>query len=919
MSKCAERFQTLVALMALAVLGLCFAGPSAHAAPATTGANKVLVLPFQVHAGSNQETLALQFPEMLGARLSQSGTEVVSHEQMLRLVKSRNVSTLDLATVRALAKAAGASHAVYGSVNQAGDALSIDARLVSAQSTAQPKPIFVDQGAGNTNLSYALDDLAGGILSELPTPVIQAAPGMPGMPGPLGSGVVAGVEVRGTKVLEPDVVLLRVSTRRGDVPDPAVIDQDVKRIWELGYFSDVSVELQRRDGALFVIYTVTEKPRVETITVEGTEEFDEEDIIGAMSTQPGSVLNDSVLAEDIQKILEMYRKKGYYLAKVDTRFEPRSMGTAINLNISEGKKLYISAVHIEGASQLDESDVKKQLLMSERSIISWFTGTGVLQEELIERDSAAITAYYLDHGFMDITVAAPRIEYSDDGISVTFPIHEGQKYNLTGVSFEGELIDTTERLRELISLDEVAENGGAFNLTMMQKDARKISEFYANYGYAFAEVNPRPMKSVDGSNTVSLVYEIKKKHKIYVRRVLVEGNNKTRDNVVLREMRLTDGEQFEGEKLRRSVERLNKLGYFEMAEAELVQTANPDEVDLKIKVKEQPTGALMAGFGYSTFSDFGVAGTLMEKNLWGKGYNVSLKAAFSGRRDAYTFSFTNPRFNDTPLSLGVDLYHWRDDYIDYVKRTTGGVLRAAYPIGEYTSVGVGYRLDRYKIYDVDDDASSYIKRYDTGNRWTSVLMARIMRDSTNRENPTSGNIDSLSVEYGGGLVGGDDDFILLSAEHQTYYELATNHVLHLRIKGSALLKNGSDEVPVFERFWMGGMQSVRGYNSRHLVPRDPDTDDRIGGTRMAFANFEYIWTVSTEYGLSLVPFFDIGFNIDSDHDYSWSDEVVKSAGLELRWRSPMGDLRFSYGIPFDEDRRGKRESGRFEFSMGQFF
>lgn len=911
MSKSAERIQGIFALLALmAVLGVCgFAGDARAAAPTT----RILVLPFQVHADSAQPQLEADFPAMLGKRIGAAGAAVVPNEQMLRLLKSRKVSTLDVATVRSLASSAGATHAVYGSVNQTGTSFSVDARLVSASASQPPKPLFVEQRTGAANLNHALDQLAGSVMAELPSARTPSVP-------TTGSGI-AGVEVHGTKVLEPDVVLMRITTRKGDRPDAAAIDQEVKRIWDLGYFSDVKVDLQQRPEGVFLVYTVTEKPRVEHIAVEGNKAIDSDDIIAVMNTKAGSVLNEGVLSEDIVKILDLYRKKGYYLAKVDHRTDGRQGGAsaALVIVVSEGKELYIKDVEIEGATQLKAGDVKGQLLLTERNMISWITGTGVLKEELIERDSAAIASYYLDRGFMDVTVAAPKISYEDDGIKVVFPIHEGPRYTLGTVKFSGDLIDADERLRAVIKTDDLAAKKEYFNLSAMQADAKALTEFYADFGYAFADVNPRPQKLADGSNVVDIDYAIQKNNKVYVRRVLVEGNNKTRDNVILREMRLTDGEQFEGNKLRRSTERLNKLGYFEVAEAELVPTQNDDEVDLKVKVKERPTGALMAGFGYSTFSSFGVSGTLSERNLWGKGYMVSLQAAFTGLRDAYTFSFVNPRFNDTPLSIGTELYHWRDDFIDYTKKTTGGVLRFAYPIGEYTSVGWGYRLDRYEIYDVDHDASQYIKDYADGVRYTSVGLGRIIRDTTNKDRPTNGNIDSFSVEYGGGILGGDDDFITLTAEHQTYYELKPDHVLHARIKGAALLQNGSSEVPVFERFWMGGMQSVRGYNSRDIVPRDPKTGDRIGGTRMAFANLEYIWSVSNEYGLNLVPFFDIGFNIDTDHDYSWSNEILKSAGLELRWRSPMGDLRFSYGIPFDEDRKGNKGGGRFEFAMGQFF
>ncbi|MCL1940189.1 MAG: outer membrane protein assembly factor BamA [Desulfovibrionaceae bacterium] len=920
MSRRAEWSHAAFAIVALFIaLGMFSVAGDAVAARAASEL-RVLVLPFQLHVDTVQGDMEANFPEMLGRRIGAAGVQIIPNDKMLSLLRSRNVAVLDVATVRSLASAAGATHAVYGSVNQAGNALSVDARLVSAKAAEQPRPLFVEQRAGQANMGYALDELAGAVVAELPVPSAQAAASASSVHA--GGNVLAGVEVRGAKVLDPEVVLMRLSTRRGDVADAMAIDQDVKRVWELGYFSDVQVSVEQRVDGPYLVYTVQEKPKVESVVIEGNDALDEDDIIGAMSTKPGSVLNESLLADDIQKIIDLYRKKGFYLARVDSRFDPRQGGTsAVVLTINEGKKLYIREVKIEGVSHLKESDVKGQLLLKERGILSWMTGTGVLNEELIERDSSAITAYYLDYGFMDITVAAPRIDYQEDGIVITFPIHEGPQYMLGEVSFEGDLIDTEEKLLAQISMHKLAAKGEPFNLSVMQADTKALTDFYADYGYAFADVSPRPRKRTDDSNIVDIEYDIEKRNKLYIREVVVEGNNKTRNNVILREMRLTDGEPFEGSKLRRSMDRLNKLGYFEVAEAELVPTDHDDEVDLKVKIKEKPTGALMAGVGYSTFSNVGVSATIMERNLWGKGYQLSLQAAFSGRRNAYTLSFTNPRFNDTPLSVGGDLYHWRDDYIDYVKRTTGGVLRFSYPIGEYTSIGWGYRLDSYRIYDLNRYASRLIRKYAYEDRFTSVGLARIVRDSTeNRLGvPTGGNFDMISVEYGGGLLAGDDDFITLTAQHDTYYQLWPHHVLHAKIKGSAIFKNGSDEVPVFERFWMGGMNSVRGYDSRDIVPRDPETGDRIGGTRMAFTNLEYIWTLNEDVGLFLVPFFDAGFNIDADRSYKWKDEIKKSAGLELRWRSPMGDLRFSYGVPFDDDRRGDRSSGRFEFSMGQMF
>jgi outer membrane protein insertion porin family len=918
MSKRAEWSRAVFAVFAVfAALGIISLATKEASAASEL---RVLVLPFALHADAAQGDMEANFPDMLGRRIGAAGVEVIPNARMLQLLRSRNVEVLDVATVRSLASAAGATHAVYGSLNQAGNALSVDARLVSVRAAEATKPLFVEQRAGLANMGYALDELAGAVVAGLPVPSVQAA--VSSVQG--GGLVLAGVEVRGTRVLDPEVVLMRLSVRRGDVPDAMALDQDLRRVWDLGYFSDVRVNVEQRVDGPYLVYTVQEKPRVESIVVQGNSALKEKDIIGAMGTQQGSVLNESLLADDIQKILDLYRKKGFYLARVDTRFDARQGGvsTAVVLTVDEGNRLYIKQVALEGVSQLKESEVKKQLMMKERGLLSWFRGTGILNEELIERDASAITAYYLDRGFMDITVAAPRIDYQQDGIVVTFPIHEGPRYTLGEVHFEGDLIDTEERLKREMTIHRLAAKNEPFNLSAMQADAKSLTDFYADHGYAFADITPRPRKRADGSNIVDIEYDIEKGNRIYIRQVILEGNNKTRNNVILREMRLTDGEPFEGAKLRRSMDRLNRLGYFELAEAELVPTGQPDEVDLKVKIVEQPTGALMAGVGYSTFSSFGVAATIMERNLWGKGYYLALQGETSGRRTAYTLSFTNPRFNDTPLAVGGDLYHWRDDFIDYRKKTLGGVARFGYPIGEYTSIGWGYRLDQYRIDDLHWNASRLIRKYAYQDRFTSVALARLVRDTTRNWKgvPTGGTYNMIGVEYGGGLVGGHDDFITTTAQHDSYYQLMPNHVLHARIKGSAIFRNGSDEVPVFERFWMGGMNSVRGYDSRDIVPRDPETGDRIGGTRMAFANLEYIWTLNQDVGLYLVPFYDIGFNLDADHSYKWKDEIKRSAGLEMRWRSPMGDLRFSYGIPFDAERGGhKRKSGRFEFSMGQIF
>lgn len=892
----------VLALSCMLVLALPFLSDRvlAQARP-DAGAPTLLMLPFQVNGGADLQALESDLPDMLAERLTIKGFKVIPVSVTLDLLRKMNIKTLDINAVRRLITQVKADAGVYGSFNQIGSSFSIDSRLVYADPGVPTKPLFVEKGASGTIIN-GVDDLADKISTEL-----------------MRKATIAGVEVRGTKVLDPEVILMRINSRRGDPIDPAAIDKEVRKIWDLGYFSDVSVNVESRPDGHYLVYTVQEKPRIESIVIEGASEISEDNIKEAMGSRSGAVLNDKVLAEDIRKIRELYHKDGYYLVEVTQRIDTSKAGGAtLVLNISEGKRLYIKEVKIEGAEQMSESEVKKDLALSERSIISWITGTGILKEELLERDSSAIGAFYLNHGFLDVNVGAAKVDYQEDGIVVTFVVKEGPRYRLGTVDFAGDLIDTDDKMRSVLKLDKMAAKNEYFDLSVMHEDAKKLGDLYSDYGYAFAEANGIPKPRKGGEHIVDVTYSISKRQKVYVRRVVLEGNTKTRDNVILREMRLTDDDQFEGQKLRRSMERLNKLGYFEVADSELVPTGNENEVDLKIKVKEKNTGALMGGVGYSTYSAMGVSGTIMERNLWGKGYALSFQAFFSGRRTAYIATFVNPRLYDTEFGMAISAYNTRDDYYDYKKTTIGSSINFFHPIGEYTTVGFGYRLDQYNIYDVEDDATWKIRDYE-GYNLSSVVNVNITRDTTDMRNPSTGTINYFGVEYGGGIIGGSDKFIGIKAENQIYYKLADRHILHSRVQGRALFENGNDRVPIFERFWMGGIDTVRGYNSRDIVPVDAATGDRVGGTRMAFVNLEYIWSMSTELGLNLVPFFDMGFNYASDQDWNFDDELKKSVGLEMRWRSPMGDLRFCYGIPLDKNRNGSTPGGRFEFSMGQFF
>lgn len=885
-------------LLLAAALILTAVAPSTMAQD-SAGEITVLVLPFEINAESRFDYLESDLPGLLANELKQQGFKVVDQNETAELIQRRNIRYLDLATAKDLALLAGAQYAVYGSLSQSGDTMSLDVRLVEAFGVVPPKPLFVVNEQGQIN--PAVVELAQNITNSI-----------------LVRDVIADIQIQGAEILDPDVVLMRMSVQRGDLYDPRVLDEEIQRIFDLGYFDDVSISVDDLPEGKRLIVSVVEKPRIMAISVLGNSDLDDDEIIEVMSTRTGSVMNPGVLASDLEKIRDLYRKEGYYNAEISHELEQGEGGQArLNIVVDEGNKLYVTEIVIEGAEQLDPDDVKDELALAERSIISWFTGSGVIKQDILERDIAAIQAYYTDHGFIDVQVGQPEIEYLDDGIRVTFKVVEGDPYTVTGVAFLGDLLVPQDQLNELIEADELAEDGEYFDRSIIRSDSDTLVNYYNDYGYAFAECDVRMNKDED-ANTVEIGYFMTKAQKVYIRRVEIVGNARTRDNVIRREMALSDGELFNGTALQRSNERLVKIDLFDSVEIEPVPTEDPEELDLRVTVKEKSTGMIAGGVGYSSGVGPFVSGQASERNMFGMGYILALKATLSGENTLYNLSFTNPAIYDTLLTGGFDLYYQDDEYADFTKRTLGGKVRISYPIGEYSSVYAAYTLDRYSILEVDDDAAAVIRDRE-GDNWASSISFAALRDSTNRRlNPSEGSINSISFTNGGGILMGDDHFMRVIADTSWYFPIIEEwgHILHLHAQAGTIWQNTDEETPVFERFYLGGMESIRGYEWHKIASRDTTSNDYIGGNNELFANVEYMLPISEEYGIMWVMFFDMGDAWGGgDHD---EFELRKSIGAGVRWYSPMGPMRLEYGYALDSI-PDQDQQYQIEFSMGQFF
>lgn len=868
--------------------------------------NKVIVFPFAINAEPGQDHLAESLPKLLTDKLQELGFSVIDQKEVDKLLTDQEVEYLDLRVVEDLAVRAGAPFAIYGSFSQIGESISIDARLVDATGNMPPKALFVSKD-GIIQLLPAVEEVAGMVNANINK-----------------KDRIVAIDVQGNEILDADVILMRLKMQSGDIYDSASLNQELKSLYELGYFEDISMAITDMPEGKHLIITVKEKPLIQAISVEGAQELDADDILAAISTKTGAVLNPKVLADDMGKIRELYRKDGFYNAQVDYKLEQADAKRArLQILVDEGKKLYVTDIIIEGAQSLSQSELKKELALSERGMFSWITGSGVLREEILDRDAAALEAYYGNRGFLNAKVGQPQVSYTDKGIIVTFQVQEGDRYIISDVQYAGDMIVSSDILNTQISLDDLAKKKGFFDRSMMRTDLQNLSEYYSNYGYAFADADAKIARDEE-NKSITVTYILSKGNKVSINQVFIQGNTRTRDNVIRREMRLADGDLYSGSLLRRSNIRLEKLDFFETVEITPEPTDKQEALNLRVKIKEKPTGMFSAGIGYSSYSQAFFSGQILERNLFGMGYELGFRGTVSAKSADYTATFWNPHYDDTNLGVGISLYNTINEYSDYDKQSMGGRLLFGYPLGEYTNLSWHYRLEKYVIDNIDDDADKVIRDI-KGDNWASTLYGSIKRDTTDRRiNPTKGSTYQFSTEYGGGILGGDDDFIKYIANTNHYIPAFLGTTFHFHAQAGYVQKNGSDRIPPFERFYLGGMNSVRGYKERTVSPLYSRKEgeagykegDEKGGDKHFFFNAEYLFPLQKEMGILGLVFFDVGKAWDDDESIDF--DMYKSVGAGIRWYSPLGPLRLEYGYPLDELHDQKRK-GRVEFAVGQFF
>jgi outer membrane protein insertion porin family len=785
----------------------------------------------------------------------------------------------------------GADYVVWGSLTRIGTKFSLDTKLLESFEKKAPRILTVE-GEGIGNLLGVVKKLG----NDLTFTIFKREK-------------VAAIEVVGNRRIEADAIKRVIQTKPGNIYTVKNLSEDLKRVYQMGFFEDVRVESESTPKGKVVTFQIIEKSTIRRIRFKGNVIYDDEDLQESLDIQTGSILNIFKIRSNLNRIENLYREKNYHNVQVTYQIDELKRNQAdLEFIIKEGEKQQIKQIKFEGNTVFDDGDLKDEITSSEKGFFSIITSSGEMNEEQLSQDVDQLTAFYQNNGYLQAKVGEPVIVYKGKWIYITFKIQEGRRFKVGKVDIAGDVILPLEELKKKLKISQQP----YFSRELVRKDVITLSDLYSDKGYAYAQINP-DIKENEKDLVVHITYDVKKGEQVYFEKIIIAGNKKTRDKVIRRELKVYEQELFSGRQLKRSIRNLYRMDYFEDVQVKTEKGSAEDKMNLKIDVTEKSTGSFSIGAGYSSVEDIFASASVTQRNLFGRGQTLSLKAIVGGRSDRYTLSFTEPWLFEIPLSGGFDIYRWKRNFDTYEKLSTGGKLRTGYLVYDDTRAYLSYTYDISTVEDVEEDAPDGIKEME-GDFAESSVSGSLRYDSRNRIfNPTEGSEHRLTIKYAG--LGGDISFTKYTGKTGWYFPIAWNTVGFVHAKAGYVTENPDGFLPLYERFYLGGINSLRGFEWRSVGPRD-EKGAEIGGDKFVQFNLEYLIPLFLEFNIFGVVFFDTGNAYDNDENVDLGN-MRESAGGGVRWYSPVGPIRLEYGYILD--RLEGEPSGRWEFSMSTGF
>jgi len=752
--------------------------------------------------------------------------------------------------------------------------------------------------------------------------LLPASPA-PGQEESRGAPIVS-IAVKNNKAISSQTILSKMKTQVGEPFSQRILDDDLKRLYATDYFLDVSIDAKPAERGIAVTIIVEEKPIIDSIVFQGNKIMSSPKLKGTIQSKANEILNHATLTQDMAEIRKLYEKKGYQKVEVNysVAVNKSTNRAVVTVDVQEKIRIKVSKITIRGNKAIKTGKITKLLGTKP----AWLFNAGAFQEETFAEDLEKIRALYTDEGYLDIDVK-PLIDYSADGTSmfIILEIAEGRKYLVGSVALKGTLVFPEKEVMKKVHL----KPGKTFSLKALREDVLALREFYQHHGYMNVQIEAQRNLNAETGN-IDVAFIIDPKEIVYVGKIDIKGNVKTKDVVVRRELRIYPGEKFDGDKLRRSKERLYNLGFFEDIYFDTEPTAKENVQDLTVTVKESKTGEFAFGGGYSTIDEFVGFVSVTQRNFdilnfptfMGAGQSIQIKAEIGTIRQNYNLSWTDPWILGYPYLFGFDIYrisHSRQEKLGYGydEVRTGGDLRFGKEFTEEIRGDAMYRLEEVKITNIDPNASGDLSREQGSNLISSISLGLGYDTRDNIYIPTRGAFVSGGVEYAGGFIAGDKNFFKASGSVSYYKSFFQNIVLELKGRtGLVFPFSGSDEVPIYERFFSGGAETIRGYAERKVGPRDPGSNDPIGGEAMTIGNAEVTFPLYEKIIKGAV-FYDVGNTWRRTTQY-FDGNFKSGVGVGVRVKTPLGPFKLDYGYPLVSNFDDKRE-GQFYFSISHGF
>ncbi|HET6493699.1 MAG TPA: outer membrane protein assembly factor BamA [Burkholderiales bacterium] len=727
------------------------------------------------------------------------------------------------------------------------------------------------------------------------------------------------IRVEGIQRTEAGTVFSYLPVKVGDTMTDDKAAQAIRALFATGFFKDVSLEVD--NGVLVVV--VQERPSVAQVEFAGMREFDKEQVLKGLrqvGLAEGRIFDKGLLDRAEQELKRQYLSRGMYAVNINTTVTPLERNrVSINFNVEEGEVSKIRQISIIGANAFREKELVDLFVLRTPGWLTWFSKQDQYSRQKLSADLETLRSHYLDRGYLEFNIDSTQVSITPDkkDIYITVSITEGPKYSVSGIKVAGEKLIPEDEVLKLVKV----KPGETFSRARLTESTKAISDRLGNDGYAFANVNAIPEMNKQ-KHEVAFTFFIDPGRRVYVRRINIAGNNRTRDEVIRREMRQFEGAWYSADKINLSRRRIDKLGYFTEVNVETPAVpGTTDQVDVNISLTEKPTGVILLGAGFGSGEGVIVSGSVSQQNIFGSGKHVTAQIGTSKLNTTYALSYTDPYFTVDGVSQGFDVYLREVDAINsglgfYQTKTVGGAVRLGVPISEIDTVNYGLGYEQTKITIFPESPLFYKDYVATFGDQNSTVLGTIGWTRDGRDSliyPTSGTLHKVSGELG--LPGGTLKYYKASYQYQRYFPLTSTYTLMLNGEGGFGDGYGGKPLPFFRNFFAGGVSSVRGYKTFTVGPKDSNGDPR-GGSRRLVGNAELLFPfpgLEKDRSVRMSAFVDAGM-VGETYD---AGAFRYSTGIGVLWVSPLGPLKVSVALPIGAEQGDRKQP--FQFTIGGVF